>query len=218
MKNILLFDMDGTLIDSKKTIADHFIKALDELNISHTITSNIIGEHLEIPFNELNEIFEIGMNSEQFKDFIECYRTNYAKEPLQGTVIYPLVKETLDNLKEKGYRFILVTGKHIDNARLIMKQLKLENYFELIQGWEEELKPKPDPDILIKAIEKAGVNNNSCIMIGDTYVDILAGKALNIPTIAATYGLGKKKTLDESEPDFIIHQFVELINILEKIK
>jgi len=218
MKNVLLFDMDGTLIDSKKTIANHFIKALDELNISHSVTANIIGEHLEIPFNELNEMFEIGMSKEQFKDFIELYRTNYAKEPLQGTAIFPLVKETLNNLRTKGYRFILVTGKHIDNARLIMKQLKLENYFEFIQGWEEELKAKPDPDILIKAIKKSGVKNDDCIMIGDTYVDILAGKALKIPTIAATYGLGKKKTLDDAKPDFIIHQFLELIDILEKIK
>ncbi|EKD27469.1 MAG: hypothetical protein ACD_79C00710G0001 [uncultured bacterium] len=217
-QKLILFDMDGTLIDSVGTIAYHFIKALDDMNIKHNLTQKFIADYLEIPFEELNVMFNLNMSHKTFHEFIEKYRYNYLSSPLNGTKVFPGVHETLKTLRERNYLLSIATGKHIDSTTVITENLKLTPYFHHVQGWEVELKPKPEPDILLQAIKKLKVPVENCIMVGDTHVDILAGKALKIPTVAATYGFGKLESLKKTDPDFFINSISELINIMEKIK
>lgn len=215
---VLLFDLDGTLIDSKTTIAHHFIKALDDLNINHIITAKDIEDNLEIPFEDLISLFNVNMTALQFKEFIQKYRDNYHNSPLNGTKVFEGTYETLSLLKKLNYNIVIATGKHIENAVDILEKLQLTKYFDFIQGWEDGLKPKPEPDILVKAIEKIGKSSKDCIMIGDTHVDILAGQSINIPTIAVLYGFGRYETLLKHMPDYTVNNIKELPIILDKIK
>lgn len=216
-RNILLFDLDGTLIDSKRTIAMYFIRTLDQLKVSHSLTEKKVADNLENSFEDINRDFDLNMNEKQFKIFVDAYRKNYLKDPLPGTKIYPWVKRTLAGLKKKNFKIALATGKQIEVAQKSLKDMKLDIYFDHIQGWEPGLKAKPEPDILKRAVKKMSGLEDNAIMIGDTHIDIQAGQALGMPTIAALYGFGRKDTLKKYSPDYFMNSFDELPRILDAI-
>ena len=216
-RNILLFDLDGTLIDSKRTIAMYFIRTLDQLNIPHCLTEKKIAENLENSFEDINHEFELNMNENEFKIFVDAYRKNYLKDPLPGTKIYPWVKRTLASLKKQNFKIALATGKQIEVAQKSLKDMKLDIYFDHIQGWEPGLKAKPEPDILKRAVKKISGLEDNAVMIGDTHIDIQAGQALGMPTIAALYGFSSRETLKKYSPDYLMTSFNELPRILDSI-
>jgi pyrophosphatase PpaX len=214
----VLFDMDGTLIDSQKTIALHFIHALNELGIPHSLEPEFLQDHLEIPFTELNHSLGFDMDQKRINEFLAVYRKNYLLNPVEGTTVYDGAEEVLTYLKTKGKKVVLVTGKRSDAAKLILEKLHLTSYFDWIQGEEEGLKAKPEPDILKHALKHLHLDARECVMVGDTHVDVLAGKALKMVTVAALYGLGKKATLEKVKPDYWIKKIIDLITIMEEIK
>lgn len=216
-KNILLFDLDGTLIDSKRTIAMYFIRTLDQLKIPHHISEKKVAENLENSFEDINHEFELNMNEKEFKIFVDTYRRNYLKDPLPGTKIYPWVKRTLASLKKKNFKIALATGKQIEVAQKSLKDMKLDMYFDHIQGWEPGLRAKPEPDILRRAVKKMSGLEDNAVMIGDTHIDIQAGKALGMPTIAVLYGFSCRETLKKYSPDYFMNSFNELPRILDLI-
>ena len=216
-KNILLFDLDGTLIDSKRTIAMYFIRTLDQLKIPHFLTEKKVSENLENSFEDINREFELNMNEKEFKIFVDAYRKNYLKDPLPGTKIYPWVKRILASLKKKNFKLALATGKQTEVAQKSLKDMKLDMYFDHIQGWEPGLKAKPEPDILKRAVKKISGLENNAVMIGDTHIDIQAGQALGMPTIAVLYGFGHRETLKKYSPDYFMSAFNELPGILDSI-
>ena len=97
-RRVILFDMDGTLIDSRNTIAHHFIRAMNETGIQHDVSMNALAEQLETPFEELMIQFGIQLESGQFETFITTYRHNYHQDPLNGTTIFNGVTDTLSRL------------------------------------------------------------------------------------------------------------------------
>lgn len=216
-RNILLFDLDGTLIDSKRTIAMYFIRTLDQLKIPHRLTEKKVADNLENSFEDINREFELNMTEKEFRFFVDTYRKNYLQDPLPGTTIYPWVKKTLAGLKKMNFKIALATGKQIEVAQKSLKDMKLDVYFDHIQGWEPGLKAKPEPDILQRAVKKVSGLEGNAVMIGDTHVDIQAGQALGIPTIAALYGFSCRKTLKKYSPDYFMNSFDELPRILDSI-
>ena len=211
----VLFDMDGTLIDSALSIAKHFIRALEENKIRHQVSEKLLMEHLELPFEELNTLFSLGMDNAGYERFLGTYRRNYLLDPITDTAVYSGAIEVLTALRKKGKRLALATGKQIDVARRIMKVLGLDVFFECIQGFEPGLKPKPEPDILQKALDCLKMDSQECVMVGDTHVDVLAGQALGMRTVAALYGFGKKNTLEKHGPDRWLHSLKDLPTLLE---
>ncbi len=210
----VLFDMDGTLIDSGRSIAHHFIRALNENKIKHPLNETLLIEHLELPFEALNQRFSLCVDDAQYQRFLETYRKNYLLDPITGTSVYSGAFETLTFLKKNGKRLSLATGKQMNVAQQIMKTLKLDSFFECLQGYETGLKPKPEPDILRKALDCLNVEAKDCLMVGDTHVDMQAGKALGMRTIAALYGFGKKETLEKDRPDHWLHALKDLPALL----
>jgi phosphoglycolate phosphatase-like HAD superfamily hydrolase len=213
----ILFDMDGTLIDSGQSIARHFIQALDENKIEHRIDEPLLIEHLELPFEELNTLFALGMNNGKFERFLETYRKNYLLDPITNTTVYSGAFEVLTFLKQNGIRLALATGKQMDVTHKIMRLLKLDSFFECLQGFEGGMKPKPSPDILQKALDCLRMDAKECLMVGDTHVDLQAGQALGMTTVAALYGFGKQKTLEKYRPDRWLHALKDLPTLLENL-
>lgn len=214
----ILFDLDGTLIDSKVTIARHFVGALDELQVPHQLSVRQVSHSLDQSFEDLNHLLGLGMDDDQFIHFVETYRKNYYADPLKGTKIFPHVKSTLQFLKKRGYRIVLATGKQLEIAVKSLESMGLSVFFDLIQGWEPGLKPKPHPDILERAVSKLGLDQTRCIMVGDTYIDILAGQALGMPTVAALYGFGIPENLMTYKPSFSMNKFNELKGIIQNLE
>lgn len=211
----ILFDMDGTIVDSQSTVAYHFVNALNEIKKDHPVNVEELKPLLEISFEDLLENFGVSMSPDDFERFLTIYRENYRNDPLRETTIFPGVKEVLTDLRNQGHKLLVATGKCMENAIVILEKLNLADYFDHIQGWQEGLSPKPSADILKRAIQTHNVEHLPAVMVGDTYVDIVAGKEMAMTTVACSYGFGSRKILLDHKPDYLIDDFCELINCLE---
>lgn len=219
MKKIkaVLFDLDGTLINSTSTITLHFVNALEEIGLKHAVSREEIARHLHLPYETINHLLNFNMDDLTFSKFVEIYRNNYLQDPVTGTTLYPGVSEVLKELKSRGIKISLATGKRTDVAKKILTELGVASYFDHIQGWDKGLAVKPAPDILLRALQKIGIKPSEGLMVGDTHVDILASKTLGIKVFAAAYGFEKKDVLEKLSPDGILNDFFELPKKIGKL-
>jgi HAD superfamily hydrolase (TIGR01662 family) len=212
----ILFDLDGTLVDSRSTIAGCFIQALNVLQVSHQETVESIGSLIHLPFGTINTTQHLNMDASTFDLFVETYRNLYLESPTAHSALYEGVPAVLESLKESGYALALATGKRIDLAEAVVRALKLDVYFDRIQGYELHLNPKPEPDILLEATKHLQLQPEDVMMVGDTLVDIQAAKKAGMTNVAVLYGFGSKESFNGCPPDYWLESIVDLTKKLEE--
>jgi HAD superfamily hydrolase (TIGR01509 family) len=133
------------------------------------------------------------------------------------TKLYPNVKETLKDIKEhrRDKKIALVTNKPEEISKKILAGLGIRQYFDLIMGPESVKKIKPDPEGIRKVLDTFGIVAEKAIMVGDSYVDVKAGRSAGTNTCGVTYGLGNKKELIKAAPDFYISDMSQLLEHIE---
>ena len=210
--DLIVFDLDGTLIDSKMDITASVNFTLESLALkplpAATVTS-FIGKGVK---NLLMQSLGEGAQ-DKFGSAIKVFRRHYNEHCLDRTVLFPRVKETLKHLH--GLSKAIVTNKPGMFTGPILKGLGIETFFDFVLGGDEVPKKKPNPDPIFILLERFQMKPDRVLMIGDSPLDIQMGKAAQIQTCAVTYGYGNKGDLISEKPDFIIDNFFEL---LDKIK
>ena len=212
MKNIelIIFDLDGTLVDSKEGLVDSVNFALKEvgakekskkeiisyigIGIDHLIRSSL-GREYENRFEETKSVFE-----------------NYRRSFPDGSKLYPGVKEILEYFKDKK-KVIATNGKH-EFAVLALKRTNIYDYFADVVGGDDVDCMKPSSCPLDIAMKRFNADKEKTVIVGDMYLDILAGKKAGISTCAVTYGIGKNEDITKAKPDFIIDDILDLKNII----
>jgi phosphoglycolate phosphatase-like HAD superfamily hydrolase len=209
---LAVFDFDGTLVSSHKTIYKAMIRALRELNINAEIPEkefyNLIGLHLEDLFKKF------GFSVPDFNQFISLYKSIYF-DYADMSFIYPGAAETLDLLKQKRLKMALLTTKAQDQAELNLSYFKLSDKFDYVMGRRPEFANKPSPEPLLKICKDLEIDISDTIMIGDTELDIYCGKNAGAKTCAVTYGYRSKEELIKTNPDYLIDKIDDLLNILD---
>lgn len=211
MINCIVFDLDGTLVKSHKTIYKTTLKALKELNISTQIDENkfynLLGHHFKNIFEELNVIIP------DVEYFINIYKDFYF-DFIDDSELYQNIIMVFDQLKIKNIKTGLLTTKGQDQAERISKHFGLSKYLDVIEGRKNGIEIKPAPDQLLKICSEFNIDPKNTLMIGDTELDILCGKNAGTKTCAVSYGYRKIEKLINHNPDYLIDDFVELLNIL----
>lgn len=208
-KPLLIFDLDGTLIDSKLDIANsinYIFKKFNLPNFSHQMIYPFIGYPLEVVMEKLLSQTYHHMIPEMGK----MWREYYVHHWHEHTKPFPEVIETLKKLNN-CYKAIATTKISLHTNKIAAK-LGFKKYFDVIQG-TDNFPAKPDPTIIHLIRKKFNVPLAQTLIIGDTDKDIEAGKHAGIKTCAVTYGIGKKEDLLVLKPDFIIGKFEEILNI-----
>jgi len=209
----LIFDLDGTIFDSKGGILKAFISPLKKLRVIYNTNSiiRLIGHNLGDMYREV-----LPDNLQNRIDWcIEVYRQYYEKLFFEDSYLYDNVENTLVKLKRKNINMAIATTKPTYITKNILEHYGIYHYFDVIIGTEDLFPYKPDPAIIYEIKRKIGYNENETIIVGDTYLDILAGKSAGIKTCAAMYGYGSKEKLYEIAPDYKISKFKDIINIME---
>jgi len=208
IKNII-FDVDGTLVDSKRDIAAAQHWALGQLGVhSHTPEElyPLIGKPLAETFATL---LPVDLHA-RIPEAIELYKNHYPQRSLDTTTLFPGVKETLGTLATRGIRLATATTKLSAGTRRVLTHFGIADYFAQIQG-SDNIPFKPDPFIITKILEDQSWEKSESLMVGDTDNDILAGKRANIPTCGVTYGSLTRKQMEQLNPDMMIHSLPELL-------
>jgi phosphoglycolate phosphatase len=209
---LFLFDLDGTLIDSRADIASSLNLALAGLNMPPLPESHIIrfvGNGVRKLIEEsVQEMTGREPDSAQTQKGVTLFREEYARHLLDQTCLRPDVKEALDRLS--WARFAVVSNKPEIYSRRILEGLGLANRFCTILGGDSIPYQKPHPGPLLKAMESCMGFPPETAMIGDSAVDIEAGKAAGVMTIGILGGFRSEAELRTAGCDLIITSLLEL--------
>ncbi|MBM2847009.1 MAG: HAD-superfamily hydrolase, subfamily variant 3 [Bacteroidetes bacterium] len=205
----IIFDLDGTLVDSKRDIAGAQLWVLHQLGVDSYQLEDIyplIGKPLTETFATL---LPPAMHH-RIAEAAELYKTYYPPRALETTILFPNVRETLDALRTRGIR-LATTTKLTPGTRRVLTHFGIDGYFDQIQG-SDNIPFKPDPFIINKILEDQLWGRTETLMVGDTDNDIHAGKRAGIPTCGVTYGSLSKEQMQQLEPDFMIDSLPELLS------
>jgi HAD superfamily hydrolase (TIGR01509 family) len=208
-KNII-FDLDGTLVDSKRDIAAAQHWVLTQLGV-HTYVPEqlypLIGKPLAETFTKLLPVELHG----RIPEAVELYKDHYPPRALATTTLFPGVRETLAALRAKGIRMATATTKLSPGTRRVLAHFGIAELFDQIQG-SDNIPFKPDPYIINKILADQSWEKSECLMVGDTDNDILAGKRAGIATCGVTYGSLTQQQIKQLQPDLIIDSLPELLH------
>jgi phosphoglycolate phosphatase len=205
--SLLVFDLDGTLVDSEQDLAFSVNSTLEKMELPElprkTIAS-FVGQGVTVLIQRALGRRAADADVERgVKIFLEEYR----KHMLDHTVAYPGVREALDELH--GRKLAVLTNKPVNFSRAILAGLGLDGYFLKVYGGNSFAAKKPDPTGIKTLMAELAVPASKSLMIGDSSTDIETGRNGGAWTCGVTYGIGSS-TLAESAPDFLVADLREL--------
>ncbi|HWL26277.1 MAG TPA: pyrophosphatase PpaX [Ureibacillus sp.] len=211
MLKALLFDFDGTLLNTNDLIIQTFMHVLEERfpgQYKPEDCLRFIGPSLKETFEEItpNEVEEM----------IEKYRQWNHEHHDELITEFDGVIETLEELRALGIRLAIVSTKRRDTIKRGLSIMGANDYFEFLVGTEDVKNVKPDPEPVLLAIEKLGVSKEDVMMIGDNHHDILAGKNAGVKTAGVAWSLKGEEYLKEFKPDYILQHMSDLLSIVKE--
>ena len=218
-KKLLIFDLDGTLINSALDLAlavNYMLEKLERETFSEDIIHGWVGNGaLTLVKRALSgsRTVDDSIDEAYVEKALKIFLDNYEKNLCNATVPYANVIATLKSLKE-NYTLTIVTNKPFAFVAPILKGLEMNNFFELILGGDSLEKKKPDPLPLQHVCEQLNIPVERSVMIGDSKNDILAANACAMDSIGVTYGYNYGEDIGVHNPSIIVNDFLELLEYL----
>jgi len=206
---LIIFDLDGTLVDTSRDITNALNYALNSFGLkSFTVeeTVKMIGEGISRLIEKV-----LGQENLQLKDeVIKKFLDYYSEHLIDYSKVYPYVRETLEKLN--GYKKAVISNKRENLSTKLLDKLDLLKYFDFVVGSDTTSERKPSAIPVIHVFKKLGVEPQETMMVGDSDYDIEAGKKAGVKTAGVTYGYREKQYLMDA--DYIIDSFKDLLPIL----
>lgn len=214
----LIFDLDGTLVDSKSCILESFRFALKELGLESADFDEVevTQRDLETSFRKILAKENLSFDSRLCQRFIDIYRKHQLESAEAHICLYEGVKETLDRLQPE-FRLAVATTKHSMQAKRVLKRVGILEAFEHVQGTDPGLRYKPYPDILLRSLEVLKLSPNYAAYMGDSVHDMKAARTAGLHEIGAGYGFAGSQALIEHGPHWILDRFDKLLFIKDEI-
>ena len=188
---IILFDLDGTLIDSTEAILESFDHAFGHFGVKTPIKEKITAE-IGHPLDGM--FLSLGISEDRVWDFVTVYKQHYRLISREKTFLLAGAEEAVRKASEIA-RLGIVTTKTAKYSVELLEHMNLMGYFEVLIGREDVENPKPHPEPVLQALSKLEADTTECWMIGDTCMDMLSAREAGIEGIAVTSGYGSKEQL-----------------------
>jgi len=211
LRNVL-FDLDGTLVDSSKTILDSVFHALEKLAVdpqSGPDVRTLIGMPLFDIF-----VGQYGMSKERAQEAIDHYRDYYEQLNQAGTRVYDGVRDGLGRLNGAGLNLFIATVKPTPIAEKVLVDLELREHFSGVAGASMGPERRDKSSIIAHALSAFGLESGSSVMVGDRDQDVLGARANGLSSMAVTYGFGHRDELLTATPDHSADHFSDVSRIL----
>ncbi|MDR9793980.1 pyrophosphatase PpaX [Aeribacillus sp. FSL K6-8210] len=205
----VLFDLDGTLINTNELIIESFL---------HTLNYYYPGKYQRediLPFigPPLIDTFQ-RINPEKAEEMVRRYREfNHAQHDLLVKE-YDHVHETVRALKEKGLKLGIVTTKIRDTVMMGLKLTEMDSFFDAIITLDDVQHAKPHPEPVLSALKLLGSDPSNALMVGDNLHDIEAGKNAGTLTAGVAWSIKGREYIESLKPDFVLDKMSDLLNIV----
>lgn len=220
-KTLLLFDLDGTLIDSSQDIANAANYALEKAGLPTRTREEIaffIGDGViklverMLYDHERERAPDVTVDQDLCRKVLKLVKEHYSQNLLTFTKPYPGVNETLRWLME--YPKAVLTNKPHGMTAEILKGLGWSDQFSFVLGGDTAHRKKPDPSPVLDALRHFSAQPTDALFVGDSLLDIQAARAAGVPVCAVLYGYGDRDLIAAAGPDFTIERFEGLLKVL----
>lgn len=230
MIRLIVYDLDGTLIDSRRDIANAVNWTLQELDLGGLPiervsafvgngVKNLMRQALEevgagpraCPENGSSQGVRQprGVAPTVLERSIKLFRRRYEEHLLEDTHLYPSVRKVLEFFKARLQA--VMTNKPEDFSLKILRGLGIDFYFFRVLGGDRGFPKKPAPEPLFEILRSAGVSSEEALLVGDSATDVETGRNAGVKTVAVTYGFGSRSEIEKSKPYAILNDLTELI-------
>lgn len=215
------FDLDGTLVNSLPDLALSVNSALEEFGLPQApedLVLTWIGNGADVLISRGVEwaSAQSGKNlrTTEIERLKERFNYFYGKNLCNVSRLFPNVKETLENLKARGFILAVVTNKPTRHVQPVLKAFAIDHLFSETLGGQSLPAIKPHPGPLYYLCGKFGFYPHQVLFVGDSRNDILAAHAAGCPVVGLTYGYNYNIPIAESKPDWLFDDFAEILNIV----
>ncbi|QLC74528.1 HAD-IA family hydrolase [Pseudomonas sp. LPB0260] len=212
---LLVFDWDGTLVDSIGRIVEAMHRAADACELrrcSDVQVKGIIGLGLPEAIRSLYPELDEPVRVERFR---RCYSEQYLLLESEPSALFPGVAEALEAFRVAGYRLAVATGKGRNGLQRVLAQRGWLNYFDATRCADESAS-KPEPLMLEQILAYCEVSPERALMVGDSAFDLQMARRAGVDSVAVGYGAQPLSVLREHGPKLAIENFMELRSWLER--
>jgi phosphoglycolate phosphatase len=204
--DLIIFDLDGTLVDSRLDLTNSVNAALRDLGLPLKTPDEII----DMIGNGTRALVEraVGGDRERFARAFSIFTKDYAEHLLDHTKLYPGARETLAHFA--GKKLAVMSNKRQRFCEAILRGLGVDRLFEMIQGGDAPHGKKPDPAPLLEISRRLGVPPVRAAMVGDSPVDVAAGKAAGMRTVGLTEGFTPAERMATTGADLLLPTIASL--------
>ncbi len=218
----ILFDLDGTLVDSAPDIAsaaNNMLRTLGEEPAAPDQIRTWIGNGLpKLVKRALTKEFEGEPDTTLFEKAMPILMQHYERDVCVDSYLYEGVLETLQALHDQGFILGCVTNKAASCTLPLLNQLKIDQFFTSIVSGDTCTNKKPHPDPILFGLKEMGLEPNNSALVGDSAHDIHAAHAAKIPAIAVNYGYNQGVDLSTQNPYALVEKFADILPIFDLLK
>lgn len=212
MIECVLFDLDGTIVNTNELIISSFMHALKENNLPALTREEII-PHMGTTLQQQMSAFSGLQDTSVLELSYRSYNYAHHDELIRS---FPHVNETMEGLLSRGIKLGIVTTKIRPTTLKALEMFDLLKYMETIVTVNDVSQAKPHPEPVLTAVANLGVDPARTLMVGDSAVDIQSAKAAGVRVAAVAWSLKGEEMLRKYNPDYIIHDMKDLYTIVEQ--
>jgi pyrophosphatase PpaX len=208
----VLFDLDGTLVDSSEAIVNVVEKVLElkGLTCSRAKVARMIG----LPLENIFGVLAPNLSEQEIWQLVHEYRKYYMAHHLENTAIHPSAQMVLRRLKAKSFKLGIITSKYREPVMDVLSHFGVSELFDVVVTGYEVIRHKPAPDIVLEAAKRLGVDPKECVVVGDSPLDVQAGKRAGSFTVALLSTAYTRKQLESAKPTIIVEKLEGILDIL----
>lgn len=218
---LIVIDLDGTLVDSVPDLAYAVGKMLEQLGrepVSGDQIRNWVGNGVNML---VKRVLAGKMNPEEqpvgFDQAYPVFSDIYAQNISQRSQLYPGVLDGLDRLTDEGFMLACITNKHSRFTHTLLEKIGLAGYFQSIACGDTYLERKPHPMPLLKTAERFNIDPCNALMVGDSMNDVRAARAAGFGCVCVSYGYSGQYTTEELKADYVVESLAQLPALLAAV-
>lgn len=207
---VVLFDLDGTLVDTLGLILESMRHATGKV-LGAPLPDDTLMRDVGVPLTVQMRAF----SEEHADELVAVYREHNARVHDALIREYPGTELALERLSSSGYRLGVVTSKMKSVAQRGLERFSLGRFFEVFVASDDTDAHKPEPDPILLAASRLGVSPTRCAYVGDSEFDVAAANAAGAVSVAALWGAGKPEVVLAQNPDYVVHAILEVAALFD---
>ncbi|MET9631906.1 HAD family hydrolase [Lentzea sp. NPDC006480] len=215
----MIFDLDGTLVDTPRGIVTTFAAVFAQLDLP-TVDSGSIRATIGLPLPAaFAKVLGISEEESLVAKCVELYLSTFREIvlPKAPQLVFPGVFDGLRSLRENGFLLAVATSKFIFNAEALLVAAGVREEFSTVVGADQVSRPKPDPESGFLVLQRLGVPASNAVMVGDTTHDVLMARGAGMSSIGVTYGVHSVEQLLSAEPTRLVDSFPGVVQAVSEL-